>query len=395
MKTLPALLQESKSSVRTWLATGRNGESSGAAGARILAVGGPEAEASARSMFPGSEMVALVRETALAEYMVFTVKPDVVVVGEGAIPRGETVEQWVARLNSSLPGLQVIVLGAKGVPRERGDVPRTQERGTRVIGQETITVWSPKGGVGKTFVAVNLACASAMSSGGNTCLVDFDLQSGDVACYLDLLEGPSIIDVLSNLSDTRPETVEKYVEIHPPTGLRVLSAPKRPELSDLVKPHHIREVLSLARRRWGLVFVDTCPDITSEVVGECIEQATKVVMVVTQDVAALRQAKIALDILRRVGLNRNESLFVVVNRVSNQSLFPVSRIEEYLEVEVAGTIPEDRKAVERAGMDGKPVVLYSRTDAGEAFSSILNRLVPGLAGAGAPGRRRKRRFGFW
>lgn len=363
----------------------------------VLVVGEPETEFSAKAMFPGAEVVASVKETALAEYMVGRVRPDVVAVDPRVTPRGETVEQWVGRLQVSFPGIEVIILPAgEDLGRERKPLGAWPAAETRVIGQETIAVWSPKGGVGKTFVAVNLACASAMSTGGNACLLDLDLHSGDVACTLDLLDGPSIIDILSNLSDMRPETMERFTVVHPASGLRVLAAPKRPELSDLVEPQHVKAILSLARRRWGLVYVDTPPDITSEVVGECIDQASKIVMVVTQDVAALRQAKMALDILKRIGVGQKESLSIVVNRVAHQSLFPVSRIEEYLEVEVLGAIPDDRKSAERAGMDGKPVVLYSRNEAAEAFWEILSRLIPGLvSGRGFSGQKRKRRFGFW
>ncbi|HHY34253.1 MAG TPA: P-loop NTPase [Firmicutes bacterium] len=363
----------------------------------LLVVGEPEAEFSARAMFPGAEVVASVKETALAEYMVGRVRPDVVVVDPSVTPRGETVEQWVGRLQVSFPGIEVIILPAgEGPGRERQPLAACAAAETRVIGQETIAVWSPKGGVGKTFVAINLACASAISTRGNTCLLDLDLHSGDVACNLDLLDGPSIIDILSNLSDMRPETMERFTVVHPSSGLQVLAAPKRPELSDLVESQHVRAILSLARRRWGLVYVDTPPDITSEVVGECIDQASKIVMVVTQDVAALRQAKMALDILKRIGVGQKEALAVVVNRVSHQSLFPVSRIEEYLEVEVLGSIPDDRKSAEKAGMDGKPVVLYSRNEASQAFWEILGRLIPGLVTSREfSGEKKKRRFGFW
>jgi len=362
----------------------------------VLVVGEAGAESMARSMFPGAEIVATVKETGLAEYMVGRVQPHIVIVDPVVTPRGETLEQWVGRLKTCFPAVEVVLLSTRdGTELQRQAPPERPAVEARVIGQEMIAVWSPKGGVGKTFVALNLACASALSSQGNACLIDLDLHSGDVACNLDLLDGPSIIDILSNLSDMRPETMETFTVVHPPSGLRVLAAPKRPELSDLVEPHHVKSILSLARRRWGLVYIDTPPDITSEVVGDCIDQASKILLVVTQDVAALRQVKMALDILRRIGIGQKETLSVVVNRASNQSLFPVSRIEEYLEVRVLGAIPDDRKSAERAGMDGKPVVLYSRNEMSQAFWEILGQLIPGLVADHSFSGHRKRRFGFW
>ena len=173
-----------------------------------------------------------------------------------------------------------------------------------------------------------------------------------------------------------------------------MCSPRRPELSDLVTPEHVRNILSLASRRWGLLYVDTPPDITSDVVGECIDAATHVVIVVTQDVAALKQCKLAVDILLRLGINDNR-LNIVLNRVSKDSLMPQSKIQEFLGVELIGSIPDDRKAVERSVFEGKPVVLYSKTEISEAVWQVASRLSPGLVREKGQKRPEKRRGGFF
>jgi len=208
-------------------------------------------------------------------------------------------------------------------------------------------------------------------------LVDLDLYSGDASVHLDLLDGPTITEMLPVLPEMRPDGLDRFSQRHAPSGLSVVCSPRRPELSDLVTTEHVKTVLSLATKRWPLLFVDTPPDITSDVVGECIDAASKIVLVVTQDVATLKQSKLAIDIFAKLGI-RKESLAVVLNRSSKDSLMPLMKVQEFLGVEILGAVPDDRKIAERSVFEGKPAVLYSKTEVSEAVWQIAEKIAPGL-----------------
>ena len=93
----------------------------------------------------------------------------------------------------------------------------------------------------------------------------------------------------------------------------MICGPRQPELSDLVTPEVVKSVLALSAKRWGLTYVDTPPDMTSDVVGECVDAATKIVLVTTQDVASLKQCRSAMEIFTKLAIPPT-AMAVVVNR---------------------------------------------------------------------------------
>lgn len=360
----------------------------------LLIAGDARTEKAVMSRWPDARIGGTFRDLALLEYVAAGAKPDLVVIDPSLSPRGESLEAWTARFRGSFPSASIVVLDASASGAIRDSKVQEPGEGARVITSQTIVVWSPKGGVGKTILATNLACAAAVATHGNAALIDMDLCSGDVAVHLDLLEGPTITDLIPVLPETRPEGLDKYAARHGPSGLNVICGPRQPELCDLVTPAVVKTVLALSSKRWGLTYVDTAPDMTSEVVGECVDAASKIVLVATQDVAALKQCRSAMDIFSKLGIPLS-SMAVVVNKACKDSLMPVSKVEEFLGVELAGTIPEDRKAVERSIFEGRPLALSSRNEISESVWGVLNRLSPGLGREPVVKRAPRRKGLFW
>ncbi len=355
----------------------------------LLIAGDGRFERSALARWPGVKVVGSVRDLSLVEFMVSSMAVDLVALDPGIRPRGESIQAWSDRFKACFPQVSLVTLDETeelaGVgPDERANVLTSQ----------TTVVWSPKGGVGKTFLATNLACAAAVATSGKAVLLDLDLCSGDVPVHLDLMHGPTITEVVPNLKDIRPDGLGKYTQKHVPSGLNVMCSPRRPELYDLVNHEHVRTLLSLAAKKWGLVYVDTPPDITSDIVGECVDAATKVVLVVTQDIAALWQCKTAIEILTKLGLSPS-SVAVVLNRVSKDSIMPEDKIQEFLGVDLVGSIPDDRKTVERSVYEGKPAVLYPKNEMAEALWQVAVRVTPGLPVKSEKPKPKKTRRGFF
>ena len=320
---------------------------------------------------PGARVVGVLQDLALVEYVATEIPIDELVVDPNVSPRGENLEQWISRFNKTYPSVQITIAGPVTSMPEIEPIP------TRIVTSQTIAVWSPKGGVGKTFIATNLACAAALTTKGNAALLDLDIYSGDVATYLDLADEPTLSQVVPALTGLRPDGLDKYVQRHGPSGLNVMCSPQRLELSSLVTLEHIKSLISLAEKKWGLVYLDTPPDIASDVVGECIEVASSLILVTTQDVCALRQSKTALDVLKKIGFNDN-SLFVVLNRGVEDSPIPQRKVEEYLEKPLAAVIPDDRKTVDKSVFQGKPAVLFGKTELSASLWHLLSQISPGL-----------------
>lgn len=360
----------------------------------LLIAGGADTERAVLSKWPGARVGGTFRDLSLLEYVAAGMRPDLVVIDPSLSPRGESLEAWADRFRGTFPSVSVIVFDGSTSKGTRNEGAMDTGEGAKVLTSQTVVVWSPKGGVGKTFLATNLACAAAIATRGNAVLIDMDLCSGDVAVHLDLLDGPTITELIPVLPDTRPEGLDKFAQRHGPSGLNVICGPRQVELCDLVTPEVVKSVLSLASKRWGLTYVDTAPDMTSDIVGECVDAASKVVLVATQDVAALKQCRSAIEIFTKLGIPAS-SMAVVVNRASKDSLMPLNKVEEFLGVDLAGAVPDDRKLAERSVFEGRPLALSSKNEVSEAIWSVLNRLSPGL-GRTPKGSRISRRKGlFW
>jgi len=359
----------------------------------LLIAGDLSCEKLVKTRWPGARIVGAVRDLALVEYLISNLKVDAVVVDPKLSTKGETFNGWVNRFKAAFPETSLIVAEDIGNTPQLGT--DAEQSTPKILTSQTVVVWSPKGGVGKTFLATNLACGAALATKGRAGLIDLDLYSGDVSVHLDLLEGPTITEILPVLSEIRPEGLEKYAQKHGPTGLNVICSPKRPELSDLVTPEHVKSILSLAEKRWGLLYVDTPPDITNDILGECIEVASKIVLVTTQDVPTVRQCKVAMEILNKLGI-KEDVIAVVLNKASKDSLIPKDKVEEFLGVELTGVVPEDRKTVEKSVFEGKPIVLYSKSETSDAIWQIISKISPGLHCPRNQRKPAKRRRGlFW
>lgn len=225
-----------------------------------------------------------------------------------------------------------------------------------VIHQQLIPIFSPKGGVGKTFVISNLAVAVAARSPLRVALLDLDFYSNDVGVHLDRLSGPTIIDLLPHSHQLATEGLGRFMTSHS-TGLHLLLGPPRPELSELVKTSHLVKVLAQARREFHVVFVDTPPDAANDMVYECLEQATRILLITTMDAAAVRQMRLVLDILSRLRVPVAERVMLIANQVHEHGPLSLARISSFLGLPVSAAIPRDPGIVEGSVFDGEPLVL--------------------------------------
>ncbi|WP_419997452.1 AAA family ATPase [Streptomyces boninensis] len=178
------------------------------------------------------------------------------------------------------------------------------------IGGKVVTVSGAKGGVGTTVAAVQLALA-AQAAGRQAALVDLDLQSGDVASYLDVRFTRSLAD-LAAIKDITPRVLQDAVFTHH-TGLGLLLAPAEGERGEDLDDRTARQTVSALRARYDVVIVDCGTQMTTANAA-AIELADIALLVTTPDVIAVRGAKRLVRLWDRLQIRKAEDTTILVNR---------------------------------------------------------------------------------
>ncbi|WP_062640777.1 AAA family ATPase [Streptomyces maremycinicus] len=228
------------------------------------------------------------------------------------------------------------------------------------VGGTVVTVSGAKGGVGATLTAVQLALA-AQASGRSTALVDLDLQSGDVASYLDVQFRRSVVD-LAAITDISPRILAEAVFRHD-TGVALLLAPAEGERGEEVTDRAARQILSALRARYEVVVVD-CGAQLSGAGAAAVELAERALLVTTPDVVAVRGAKRTVRMWDRLQIRKAEETTVVVNRHTRSTEIQPPLIQKITGTAIAATtIPANFRELQAAvdagrvhALDGKGVV---------------------------------------
>ncbi|MEW6398053.1 MAG: P-loop NTPase [Bacillota bacterium] len=253
---------------------------------------------------------------------------------------------------------------------------------------QVVTVCSPKGGVGKTFVAVNVAAALS-SRGQEVLLLDWDLPSADVSIHLNLQGGPGMLDLLNSGREVSPEVLREHLVRHPPSALYVLKGPSRPEMAEFIGQDHLRSVLASARGSFPVVVIDTAPSPCDEALCQALESATRILLVVVQDPACLYQARVFLDLMPRLGIQRG-AIGLVVNRYHEGA--PDARdIHAFLGMAPVALLPDDPGAC-RSVMQGTPYLLRHTGPLATALFDLAQGIIPA---PDAPPRAPERRRGWF
>lgn len=221
---------------------------------------------------------------------------------------------------------------------------------------KVLTVFSPKGGSGKTVVSGNIAVAAARA-GVNTLLVDLDLQFGDAALTMGVAPRATIADLAGSSGPTDVEKLKAFVCSGPTASLSLLAAPPRPEDAQLVNQVELKAILNTARSAYGAVVIDTGPlfDVAMLAAVDCTDQ---LLIVCNPEITSLKNVRIGLDTLERLGFPRGR-ISIVVNRVGVPGGVTQKDIEQALEAEIAYELPDDA-AVSRAVNRAVPAVIEDK-----------------------------------
>ncbi len=245
-----------------------------------------------------------------------------------------------------------------------------------------ITIYSPKGGAGTTTLVTNLAI-TLHSDETPTCIVDGNLQFGDVAIFLNEQSKFSVVDLAPRAMEADAEMVENLLMKHSASGIKVLAAPHRPEYAENVNGEQFGKMLEVLRRFFSYVVVDTSSWLT-DITLSTMDITDILVLITTQDIPAIKSARIFLDVADAMDISRRRIIFTM-NRFDKRIGIMPEKIGESFKQELLSVIPFDDRTVIFSVNRGIPFMLGNRsTPIGRAMSDLANLIQKRLVELDAP-----------
>jgi pilus assembly protein CpaE len=249
-----------------------------------------------------------------------------------------------------------------------------------------VTVFSPKGGTGKTVTATNLSASFAKHAGKRTLLLDLDLQFGDAAIMLGIEPEKTIQDLVVAPGELDPEKLAGYTTRHS-SGVDVLPAPIRPEDAELVTEQKLARLLEVAKESYDVIVVDTSPFFHGPMLAT-LDRTDDLLLVCGLDVPTIKNVRLSLQTLVLLSFPV-ERIRVVLNRANSNVGMKRGEVEAALEAKVRFEVPSDR-AVPLAVNRSNPAVL---SDPKADFSRAIREMAKSLLPAQVSKNGRKRLLG--
>jgi pilus assembly protein CpaE len=243
-----------------------------------------------------------------------------------------------------------------------------------------VAVFSPKGGVGRTTIAVNLAVAAASLGGRRVALMDASFQFGDVGVLLNLNpKNKSIADLAAQLESGEPDDLDNYVINHS-SGVRVLLAPSSPEQAELITAAHARRVVERLREEHDLVVVD-CPSSFNDATLGILDSADLILTLLSLEITSIKNMRLFLEVAEQLGYPPGK-IRLVLNRADSTLGIRVADVEHSIGRKVDHTIVSDGRSVVYALNRGVPFFLSNRE---AQVSQDVLRLATAVVGTSSAG----------
>jgi pilus assembly protein CpaE len=237
---------------------------------------------------------------------------------------------------------------------------------------KVITVYGPKGGVGTTTIATNLAVA-LQGPDSKVVIVDGNLQYGDVAVFHNEQPRNTILDLTPRASELDPEIIDEVLILHEKSGVHILAAPPRPEMAEQVNPEQFIHVIKFLKTIYNYIVIDTETHLTETVIS-ALDASDVIVMVVTQEIPAIKNAKSFLTLIDQFQIGRARVICIMNKNDKRISLLP-ERVGESLKQEIVAVIPLEEKIVVNSVNSGVPFMVDNKIQPiGKAISGLVETI---------------------
>src|SRR5437764_2388253 len=328
------------------------------------------------SAFPAAD-VAAIREHTRAPIILVAAGAEAAAMLESAIEMDVADVLLLPQLTHN------VVFAIRKASHARRQLQTAAHRG------RVVTVFSPKGGTGKTVVATSLAALLAKKEGKRTLLLDLDLQFGDAAIMLGLEPAKTVYDLVVAPGELDSEKLAGYVTKHQ-CGLDVLAAPLRPEDAELIVESKVTALIEVAKTSYDAIVVDTSPFFHGPMLAT-LDRTDQLLILCGLDVPTLKNVRLALQTLELLSFPASRIEYVM-NRASANVGLKTRAVEAGLKVKVGFELPTDR-AVQICVNRGEPAAIAEpRSDFARGITALAQQGAPKNTTARQPKGRRMLSF---
>ena len=266
--------------------------------------------------------------------------------------------------------------------------------GAAPVRGKVISFFSPKGGVGRTTIATNLAVALHQMTEKPVVLVDGSLPFGDIAVILNMSpKAKTIADLIGSFEQADADVVESILVQHS-TGIKVLLAPPTPESTELINGTHIKHIIELLKERYAYVVVDTWPSFQEQVIT-MLDVADVILTLMTLEITSLKNVRVFMEIAEKLGYG-DEKVQLVANRNDSSGGIKASDVEASLGRKIPHAIVSDGRTLVLAVNRGVPFVISHRdSQVSKDIFALAGKLIVGAeeSAPAASGKQAKQQAG--
>lgn len=243
-----------------------------------------------------------------------------------------------------------------------------KEKKSRVI-----TVFSNKGGIGKTSIAVNMSLELANITKEKIALIDLNLQMGDITTFLDIVPSFDISYPINNLSKMNPIFMLNTLERYKDTNLYVLAEPPSIEKAKQITPEQITGLIKALRETFSYIVIDVSPNFEKKTIAT-LDNSDLILLVTMVNLPAIRNCQRCLDIFDRLGYNANKTQ-IVLNRFMENDEIKVDDVENVLNREVYWKVPNNYFAIMSSINKGVPVsIMQPESNIAQSYQGLAVKL---------------------
>jgi pilus assembly protein CpaE len=221
---------------------------------------------------------------------------------------------------------------------------------------KVITVFSSKGGVGKSVIATNLALALSKTTKEKVALLDFDIQFGDIGMIMNLKPKATMTELIDEHMSGDPEGIRNYM-LEVTEELDVLLAPRKPEYAEYVSEKHIKEIIKTLKKMYKYIVIDTATNFEDTTLS-ALDASDKIYYIATMDLLAIKNTKLGLDVMNSLRYSQDK-VRVLINRNIKSSI-QIADVEKILNFKIQDLLPEDGKTLLKSVNQGIPVLSDGR-----------------------------------
>lgn len=241
------------------------------------------------------------------------------------------------------------------------------------VESRVIAVSSPKGGVGKTVLTINLAVSLA-KMGKKVAIIDGNLQFGDVAMYCNLKPKRTIYEWVKEGYGRDTNPLSQYMT-NCEFDVSILAAPQRPEFFEGISEQHIKDAIEEAKKKFDIVLIDMSTYL-SEFHLRCLDLADDILLLTTNELSVLRLCQLYLETLESIQLKGKVKL--ILNQYQKGQSLEVKKVEEIIGMDIYHTLPEQKSIVLGSINAGYPFVLTNaRSPIGKTVLKLSKNLFDG------------------